>query len=211
MNFDSLAFDTHFDHIFSNDMLEPFLDQQAPGCSPHVADTGDFPWLEGNEMFTSYSDETSAFAQLGYDGQGFSDGYGALTSNGFTTSPRMSAPVAEIGSVSDLFCGTSSAGVMDTVEITSAELDHYRALIDYSRIPHLTKPILVYLFFTAFCKQVPLVHSSTWSMEDKPDMLTRAMQACGALFVKTERANNFISETLACKRDTLIKEFVSKS
>lgn len=134
MNFDSLAFDTHFDHIFSNDMLEPFLDQQAPGCSPHVADTGDFPWLEGNEMFTSYSDETSAFAQLGYDGQGFSDGYGALTSNGFTTSPRMSAPVAEIGSVSDLFCGTSSAGVMDTVEITSAELDHYRALIDYSRI-----------------------------------------------------------------------------
>jgi hypothetical protein len=134
MNFDPLAFDTHFDRIFSSNMLEPFIDQQAPGCSPHVADTGDFPWLEGNEMFTCYSDDTSAFAQLGYDGQGFSDGYGTLTSTSFTTSPRMSAPVAEPGLVSDLLCGASSAGIVDNVGITSAELDHYRALIDYQTI-----------------------------------------------------------------------------
>lgn len=46
-------------------------------------------------------------------------------------------------------------------------------------------------------------------MEDKPHLLVRAMQACGALFVKTERANNFISETLASARDPLIQEFVS--
>ncbi len=40
--------------------------------------------------------------------------------------------------------------------------------------------------------------------EDKPPILVRAMQACGALFVKTRRATNFISETLSSTRDVLI-------
>ncbi len=69
----------------------------------------------------------------------------------------------------------------------------------------------VYLFFSAFCTQLPLVHPSTWMTEDKPPILVRAMQACGALFVKTRRATNFISETLSSTRDVLIQEFVRPS
>ncbi|KAK0462101.1 uncharacterized protein EV420DRAFT_1666265 [Desarmillaria tabescens] len=65
----------------------------------------------------------------------------------------------------------------------------------------------LYLFFSAFCTQLPLVHPSTWMTEDKPPILIRAMQACGALFVKTRRAANFITETLSSTRDLLIHEF----
>lgn len=186
MSFDPLAFDTHLDRIFSNNALEPFLDSQMVTCSP-IADPGDFPWLDGNEMFARYGDETFMFAQAGYDDQGFATGYVGLTSAD-TMSPRMSAPLAEIDSAQDTFYDLSSA--VNPFEITTAELDQY-----------------LYLFFTAFCTQVPLVHSSSWKMEDKPHLLVRAMQACGALFVKTERANNFISETLASARDPLIQEF----
>lgn len=34
------------------------------------------------------------------------------------------------------------------------------------------------------------------------------MQACGALFVKTKTATNFVNDTLAETRDVLIAEFV---
>ncbi|XP_006456997.1 hypothetical protein AGABI2DRAFT_181393 [Agaricus bisporus var. bisporus H97] len=54
-------------------------------------------------------------------------------------------------------------------EPTPEELEHY-----------------LYLFFSAFGTQIPLVHPSTWKPEGKPPVLIRAMQACGALFVKTK-------------------------
>jgi hypothetical protein len=39
-------------------------------------------------------------------------------------------------------------------------------------------------------------------------MLLRAMQACGALFVKTPVAQAFVEKTLGTSRDLLIREFV---
>ncbi|KAK0191728.1 fungal-specific transcription factor domain-containing protein [Armillaria mellea] len=66
------------------------------------------------------------------------------------------------------------------------------------------------LFFTDFCKQLPLVHQATWSMEGKPPVLIRAMQACGALLVKTREAVEFIEETLD-SRNLLLQEFASCS
>ncbi|KAG7441573.1 uncharacterized protein BT62DRAFT_473432 [Guyanagaster necrorhizus] len=66
------------------------------------------------------------------------------------------------------------------------------------------------LFFTDFCKQIPLVHQATWSIERKPYVLVRAMQACGALFVKTRQAAEFIEETLD-SRNLLLQEFASCS
>ncbi|KAK0205793.1 hypothetical protein DFS33DRAFT_1416386 [Desarmillaria ectypa] len=66
------------------------------------------------------------------------------------------------------------------------------------------------LFFTDFCKQLPLVHRATWSMEGKPPVLVRAMQACGALLVKTRQAAQFIEETLN-SRNLLLQEFASCS
>ncbi|KAK0455638.1 fungal-specific transcription factor domain-containing protein [Desarmillaria tabescens] len=66
------------------------------------------------------------------------------------------------------------------------------------------------LFFTDFCKQFPLMHQATWNIEGKPPVLVRAMQACGALFVKTRQAAEFIEETLD-SRNLLLQEFASCS
>jgi hypothetical protein len=48
-------------------------------------------------------------------------------------------------------------------------------------------------------------------MDRKPPILLSAMQACGALYVKTPAANEFVNNTLASARDTLIGEFARKS
>ncbi|PBK65814.1 hypothetical protein ARMSODRAFT_1021852 [Armillaria solidipes] len=64
-------------------------------------------------------------------------------------------------------------------------------------------------FFSDFCKHFPLVHPATWSADYKPSILIRAMQACGALFVKTKQAATFIKETLS-SRNLLIPEFAGK-
>jgi hypothetical protein len=68
----------------------------------------------------------------------------------------------------------------------------------------------VYLFFSAFLSQVPIVHAKTLIPEHEPQILISAMQACGALFVKTRKAALFITKTLASARDTLVHEFVSR-
>jgi hypothetical protein len=60
-----------------------------------------------------------------------------------------------------------------------------------------------------FLSQVPIVHAKTFTSEGKPQILISAMQACGALFVKTRKATLFITQTLASARDTLVHEFVS--
>ncbi|KAI0051409.1 hypothetical protein FA95DRAFT_1554493 [Auriscalpium vulgare] len=67
----------------------------------------------------------------------------------------------------------------------------------------------LYLFHHAFLSHMPIVHVPTWSFDGKPPILLRAMQACGALFVKTRAANEFVSNTLLNTRESLIQEVVS--
>ena len=64
------------------------------------------------------------------------------------------------------------------------------------------------LFFSSFVKQMPVVHPSTWSPSRTSPLLVGAMQACGALYVKTRTANAFIASTLAQARDPLVAQFV---
>jgi hypothetical protein len=61
----------------------------------------------------------------------------------------------------------------------------------------------VYLFHTAFQSHVPIVHPSTWTFEGKTPILGRATQACGAQFVKTQAAKDFVSQTLDSARESL--------
>ena len=63
--------------------------------------------------------------------------------------------------------------------------------------------LLVYLFHTAFQSHVPIVHPSTWTFEGKTPILGRATQACGAQFVKTRAAKDFVSQTLHSARESL--------
>lgn len=68
---------------------------------------------------------------------------------------------------------------------------------------------LVNTFFTMFSTHIPLIHRPTWTMEDKHPMLVSAMQACGAIFLKTQVSLAFVQRTLDHLGDSLIAEFVS--
>lgn len=63
------------------------------------------------------------------------------------------------------------------------------------------------LFFSSFVNQMPVVHRHTWALNRTPSLLSGAMQACGALYVKTRAANAFIASTLAQARDPLVAQF----
>ncbi|KAL0579758.1 hypothetical protein V5O48_002252 [Marasmius crinis-equi] len=63
------------------------------------------------------------------------------------------------------------------------------------------------LFYTVFLEQMPIVHPHTFSIEGRPPLLISAMQACGALYVKTRQAANFILNTLTAARGILVDEF----
>ncbi|KAF9467338.1 fungal-specific transcription factor domain-containing protein [Collybia nuda] len=65
----------------------------------------------------------------------------------------------------------------------------------------------LYLFVSTFLPQIPIVHPSTFSPDNKPPILLCAMYACGALYVKTRKAAVFISQTLASAREALVQEF----
>ena len=69
----------------------------------------------------------------------------------------------------------------------------------------------VYLFHTAFQSHVPIVHPSTWTLEGKTPILSRATQACGAQFVKTRVARDFVSEALHDTRESLLKAVRAKT
>ncbi|KAJ7273751.1 fungal-specific transcription factor domain-containing protein [Mycena rebaudengoi] len=65
----------------------------------------------------------------------------------------------------------------------------------------------LHLFFTEFLAQVPLIHASTWKMETTSPTLARVFQACGALFVKTPAAFDFVSATLVSVTEQIRDEF----
>lgn len=66
---------------------------------------------------------------------------------------------------------------------------------------------LVLVFLTAFLPQIPVIHTPTLRFEIKPLIFIRAMQACGAIFVKTPVAQAFVEKSLSSCRD-LIRDFV---
>ncbi|PSR81854.1 hypothetical protein PHLCEN_2v6226 [Hermanssonia centrifuga] len=66
-----------------------------------------------------------------------------------------------------------------------------------------------HLFYTMFLAQIPIMHVPTFTIDGKPQILISAMQACGALYVRTQAAAKFIEQTLASARDQLVGEFVS--
>ncbi|KAA1472942.1 hypothetical protein DENSPDRAFT_839343 [Dentipellis sp. KUC8613] len=69
----------------------------------------------------------------------------------------------------------------------------------------------LYVFLTSFLPQMPIVHTPSLRVELKPPILLRAMQACGALFVKTKTAETFVERTLNTSREVLVSEFAKPS
>ncbi|KAF8995473.1 fungal-specific transcription factor domain-containing protein [Cyathus striatus] len=69
----------------------------------------------------------------------------------------------------------------------------------------------MHCFFAIFLSQIPLVHTPTFSSKGKSPILVTAMQACGALFVRTQKASQFVTMTLNSARDALVKDFAKNS
>ena len=104
---------------------------------------------------------------------------------------------------------------LDSVMVSSpsdAELQYYRKFCcQFICLKYLIanwRCTVVMLFFSSFVTQMPMVHSYTWTLGRTPPLLTGAMQACGALYVKNRMANAFITSTLAQARDPLVAQFV---
>ena len=93
---------------------------------------------------------------------------------------------------------------------STVELQHYRVSSNLS-FPQYIDAIhfvaIVLVFLTAFLPQIPVIHTPTLRFEIKPQVFIRAMQACGAIFVKTPVAQAFVEKTLGTCRD-LISDFV---
>ncbi|KAG6907233.1 hypothetical protein DXG01_009808 [Tephrocybe rancida] len=203
MTFDAYSLDSYLKSSFTG---EPYFDSTLASCSPtQPAPITDFSWLDGNDFYPNFGDPTFgddqfAFPQShGLDDQIFTADFSSLTSaeNIVDPSPRTAShQTLTMDALVNSFYDPAPVAIIppQTLGSTSADLDLY-----------------LNLFFSAFCKQVPLVHIATWSMDDKPLILVRAMQACGALFVRTTTAAAFIDETLSSTRDALIIEFAKIS
>ncbi|KAG6887725.1 hypothetical protein C0995_013319 [Termitomyces sp. Mi166 len=184
MSFDALSLDPYLQGTYAGEM---YFDPMMAACSSIQDSTTDF-WLEGSELFPNLSHSTFVDDQFGFpsahgsDEQVFTADFSTLMSaeNITDTSPRTSA-YQSLGmeTAVNLFDGPSAQPA------SSADLDLYRTS----------------------SRSVPLVHAPTWAMEGKHLLLVRAMQACGALFVRTTTAVAFIDEILSSTRDALLLEF----
>ncbi|PBK59688.1 hypothetical protein ARMSODRAFT_774712 [Armillaria solidipes] len=165
--------------LFSNGVLDYFVDKHPFSTQAMTQQLPEFPWLEHN-------------GASGLNGDCFSFMPSSLSPVSIPTPSDYGSPLSFISNPSP---GPYSASPGSSESIGSAQP------LDTENQQYL------YLFFSAFCTQIPVVHQGTWAIEDKPPVLIRAMQACGALFLKTRRAVNFITETLSSTRDALIHEF----
>ncbi|KAL0578281.1 hypothetical protein V5O48_003692 [Marasmius crinis-equi] len=62
-----------------------------------------------------------------------------------------------------------------------------------------------------FLNQLPMIHSPTWTANDKPEGLIKAMQACGALYLRTPESEKFVSDVLKEGREEIIMDFARQT
>lgn len=121
-------------------------------------------------------------------------------------------------SQSSLYLNQDSSAGPSTASPSMTGESLFHQMPDYQRAVHGPRPEdmeiqhYLYLFFTAFSSHLSIVHPSFWlSPEGKPPILLRAMQACGALFVKTREAGDFVLNTVASVREALKVEAQAQS
>ncbi|KAG7098833.1 hypothetical protein E1B28_000737 [Marasmius oreades] len=103
-----------------------------------------------------------------------------------------------------------------------ANPDTVRTIPTSTRSPHSHEPRspkvdnslldnFQHLFLTDFLTQLPILHIPSWNANDKPDVLIKAMQACGALYARTIESEKFITEVLKSGREEIIMDFVRQT
>ncbi|KAF9020462.1 hypothetical protein BDZ89DRAFT_1072206 [Hymenopellis radicata] len=166
-----------FASAYNSDLFQPFLDGIFSSHSPSNSNSSDSNSPE-QSMFADFSGVQSFFSSFGFIPD---------ASQHFSTDASGVQPA-----LSDIRSSNSTPDVPNSgsTEPLSAECQHY-----------------LYFFFSAFLPQMPIVHAPTFNVEGKPPLLLSAMQACGALYVKTRKATLFIEQTLTNTRETLVQEF----
>ncbi|KIK64877.1 hypothetical protein GYMLUDRAFT_258832 [Collybiopsis luxurians FD-317 M1] len=71
--------------------------------------------------------------------------------------------------------------------------------------------IYMHFFFSSFSLKIPIIHEATWIEKDRPLVLLTVMQACGALFVRTKQAKNFIRHTLTVGREEIMQQYCNSA
>jgi hypothetical protein len=208
-----------FSGTYSNDMFEPFF-SNIFSSSTTIASTPTQSSETDMTIFSTPEEESFPFDTRPVDVQPFMASvedewfYEALANPSmFSTmsvpvpapTPTPAAPPPRVSPFSSMMHPNSPG--YDGPPI--AELQHYRKSNTefVNIITHYA--LIVYLFLNAFLAQVPIVHTATWEHDNKPSVLMGAAKACGALFVKTKAATNFVSAKLSTAREDLVHEFVS--
>ncbi|KAG6843671.1 hypothetical protein H0H87_001793 [Tephrocybe sp. NHM501043] len=193
--FDGCPFDSYVNGAFTN-TGELYFDPETLSCesdSTQPTNVATFSW---NEIYPSYGDPLALgdedFVSMPTEFHGCDDSSSFIPDyNTFLTAennigmagPSPRTPSAMENLLNSCYDPASNVVLVPSQSSNAADLDLY----------------------------LPLVHIATWSMEEKPLILVRAMQACGALFVRTPVAAEFIDETLSLTRDALILEFAKLS
>ncbi|KAF8070356.1 fungal-specific transcription factor domain-containing protein [Lyophyllum atratum] len=173
---------SHLSSVYVSDMFEPFF-SNVFSPSPSMPFSEDFSWAglasSSSNIFPLVS-QTALLQPPAIEGYDNGESFDSMQE----TLQAFASPPARLA-ISDIrHCSSND---MDPPE---PELQHY-----------------LYLFFSAFLSQIPIVHATTFGSDEKPPVLLGAMQACGALFVKTRKASMFITKTLASAREALVQEF----
>ncbi|KAL4259105.1 Zinc cluster transcription factor 47 [Pleurotus pulmonarius] len=181
---------SHLSSMYQSDLFEPFFStlfsqtqlDSPPNSAGGVTSAGIFPFARrsGSPEFP-FSINPAETQQAQAQRHPLDPGMVGATHH--STPYSASDPLSPSASDSD-----NNGGVGYTLQI--AELDHF-----------------LYIFFSAFCAQMPIVHPATFKVDGRPQVLLRAMQACGALFVKTKQATSFVNSVLETARDALVQEF----
>ncbi|KAK7045713.1 hypothetical protein VNI00_007546 [Paramarasmius palmivorus] len=172
-----LATSAHLTSMYNGDMFEPLFSNVFSDLDSIQA--GDSPPSYESSTYTPPTSTLFPFGIFFNDFVPFQDSIGVSDLMGHSLPPIQPA-VSHIRHVPS----TNHEEVMD------AEQRHY-----------------LHLFYTVFLENLPIVHAPTFSHEGRPPLLLKAMQACGALFLKTRQAAAFITETLATTRENLAGEF----
>ncbi|CAL1708033.1 unnamed protein product [Somion occarium] len=179
--------------LFSNEMFDKFFNNaMAPELGSGSGVVHNTSNARGEESFNlqvqdtefpwSTNAEESQPFMASIDPYDF-EAFMALQSGGLDASPP--AGTANMGPSLD-----GPAGTLKTNAPHPAELQYY-----------------LHMFYTKFLEQMPILHVPTFNPEVKTPILVSAMQACGALYVKTPSAFNFITSTLASARDEIVAAF----
>ncbi|KAF8893927.1 fungal-specific transcription factor domain-containing protein [Infundibulicybe gibba] len=170
---------SHLSSAYSSDMFEPFFSNIFSHPSPSTSSMNeDFSWAEGLNLRPGSPDELP-----------FTMGPGPASKSLNDVTIQLPEALPDPSVLQPALSHMRLEGPA-AIEPPAAELQHY-----------------LYLFFSAFVVQIPIVHVATFSLQNKPPVLLSAMYACGALFVKTKKAANFISNTLTSAREALVQEF----